>query len=296
MMFHAITTLSVGMACVSQAYSIPTLQSRATAGMSAFPELQRAADLSSAAYTGCTGSAFDVTITKQINDAITDTQGFVGYSTSKKRISVVMRGSTTTVDIANDIDTTLVVPSLSGVQFPSGVQIMQGIYSPWSSVHTDVISAVASLIEQYPDYTLESTGHSLGGSLTYLSYVALAQNFPDKQITSNAMAAFPIGNAAWANFGSSQNGTLNRGNNIDDGVPNMYVSAPYNFVHYGTVRKPHTAEYQFAWTNYNTTDRNTTATAPLRLVSNALESGTRNVLRAMAWSASLLVISPASEL
>jgi putative lipase involved disintegration of autophagic bodies len=96
---------------------------------------------------------------------------------------------------------------------------MEGIVSPWSSIHSDVISEVASLIEQYPDYTLESAGHSLGGSLTYLSYVALAQNFPDKQITSNAMAAFPIGNAAWASFGSSQNGTLNRGNNVDDGVP-----------------------------------------------------------------------------
>jgi hypothetical protein len=45
----------------------------------AFAELQRAADLSSAAYTGCTGSAFDVTITKQINDATTDTQVFLLY-------------------------------------------------------------------------------------------------------------------------------------------------------------------------------------------------------------------------
>jgi hypothetical protein len=36
--------------------------------------LQRAAKLSSAAYTGCVGSAFDVTITKQISDLATDTQ------------------------------------------------------------------------------------------------------------------------------------------------------------------------------------------------------------------------------
>lgn len=34
--------------------------------------LQRAADLSSAAYTGCLGTAFDVTITKQIYDAATN--------------------------------------------------------------------------------------------------------------------------------------------------------------------------------------------------------------------------------
>ncbi|KAJ5692876.1 hypothetical protein N7462_002299 [Penicillium macrosclerotiorum] len=138
---------------------------------SAFASLQRAAKLSSAAYTGCIGSAFDVTITKQIYDIATDTQ------------------------------------------------IMKGISSPWSAVHDTVISEVQSLIAKYPDYTLESTGHSLGGSLTYLSYVALAQNFPGKKITSNALAAFPIGNTAWANFASSQQGTLNRGNNALDGVP-----------------------------------------------------------------------------
>lgn len=96
---------------------------------------------------------------------------------------------------------------------------MRGINRPWSSVHEDVIKEVKSLVEKYPDYALESTGHSLGGSLSYLSYVALAQNFPDKEITSNALAAFPIGNEAWADFASSQNGTMNRGNNAADGVP-----------------------------------------------------------------------------
>lgn len=96
---------------------------------------------------------------------------------------------------------------------------MAGVYNPWASVHTSVISAVSSLVDKYPSYTLESTGHSLGGSLTYLSYIALAQNFPGKSITSNALAAFPIGNAAFANFGQSQAGLLDRGNNAGDGVP-----------------------------------------------------------------------------
>jgi hypothetical protein len=122
-------------------------------------------------------------------------------------------------DILNDIDTTLITPSLTGVTFPSGVQIINGVYSPWSSVHDQVIQEVAALIEQYPDYTLESTGHSLGGALTYLSYIALTQNFPGKNVTSNALAAFPIGNSAFAAFGTAQSGLLRRGNNVDDGVP-----------------------------------------------------------------------------
>ncbi|GAD97594.1 cytomegalovirus gH-receptor family protein, putative [Paecilomyces variotii No. 5] len=199
-----------------------------------FAELQRAAQLSSAAYSGCQNQAFDVTITKQLDDSDTGTQGFVGYSTTKGRISVVMRGSTSLTDFANDLDVDKTTPTLSGVSFPSGVEVMKGVYDPWSSVHDTVISAVKDLVQQYPNYTLESTGHSLGGSLTYLSYIALAQNFPDKAITSNALAAFPIGNQAFADFGSTIKGTLRRGNNLNDGVPNMYVDWPFDMVHYGT--------------------------------------------------------------
>ncbi|KAJ5155890.1 hypothetical protein N7492_008693, partial [Penicillium capsulatum] len=233
MPFNGLSFLATA-ALFTQTIASPALVSRATSDPDAFADLQRAAKLSSAAYTGCTGKAFDVKITKTISSALTDSHGYVGYSEEKKKISVVMKGSTSSQNIMNDIDTTLVTPSLSGVDFPSGVKIMRGINRPWSSVHEDVIKEVKSLVEKYPDYTLESTGHSLGGSLTYISYVALAQNFPDKEITSNAMAAFPIGNEAWANFASSQNGTMNRGNNAADGVPNMYVTAPYNLVHYGT--------------------------------------------------------------
>ncbi|KAJ6033871.1 hypothetical protein N7499_010037 [Penicillium canescens] len=238
MFFDARTALA-GIALISQVFAAPLLEERASLDTSFWAPLRRAAQLSSAAYTGCAGKAFDITVTKSIHDALTDTQasntGFVGYSSEKKTIAVVMRGSTTLTDIMNDISTTLVTPSLSGVNFPSGVKIMSGINRPWSAVHDGIISEVKTLIAKYPDYTLEATGHSLGGSLTYISHVALAQNFPEKQLTSYAMAAFPIGNEAWANFAGSQaKGTLYRGNNIGDGVPNMYVNIPYIFKHYGT--------------------------------------------------------------
>jgi putative lipase involved disintegration of autophagic bodies len=123
------------------------------------------------------------------------------------------------IDFENSASTTLVTPTLSGVNFPSGAQIMTGVYTPWKSVHDIVISTVQSLIAKYPDYTLESTGHSLGGSLAYIAHIALTQNFPEKSVTSNAMAAFAIGNAEFAAFGAAQNGLLRRGNNEGDGIP-----------------------------------------------------------------------------
>lgn len=122
-------------------------------------------------------------------------------------------------DFVNDVDVILVTPKLSGVTFPDGVQVMNGIYSPWSSVHKEVIDEVTRLVGLYPDYSIESTGHSLGGSLTYMSYIALVENFPTKNVTSSALNAFPVGNEAWADFGTSLNGTIRRGTDCFDGVP-----------------------------------------------------------------------------
>lgn len=153
-------------------------------------------------------------------------------STTRRSLNQIPLGSESVAgpgfavtDILNDIDTILVTSSLSGVNFPSCVQIMTGIYTPWKSVHDTVISAVKSLITKYSDCTLESTSHSLGGRLTYISIIALAQNFPTKLITSNALAAFPIGNAAFAAFGMAQTGLLRRGDNALDCVP---VSLAYS--------------------------------------------------------------------
>ncbi|KOS38450.1 hypothetical protein ACN38_g10735 [Penicillium nordicum] len=247
-------SLLVGVSLVSQALSAPILESRATAAAAAFPDLERAAKLASAAYTGCIGKAFDVTITKRIYDFLTDTNGFVGYSTEKKTIAVIMRGSTSITDFVNDIDIALVTPELSGVTFPSDVKIMRGVHRPWSAVHDTIITEVKALIAKYPDYTLEAVGHSLGGALTSIAHVALAQNFPDKSLISNALNAFPIGNQAWADFGTSQSGTFNRGNNALDGVPNMYSTRLVNFKHYGTLltNRNHAQEYYSSGTEAST--------------------------------------------
>ena len=48
--------------------------------ISAFPDLRRSAQLSSTAYTGCIGKAFNVSITKTIYDALTDTHVGLVYS------------------------------------------------------------------------------------------------------------------------------------------------------------------------------------------------------------------------
>ncbi|GES64462.1 lipase [Aspergillus terreus] len=228
-----MSTMHVIKILAPPAFATASLTGRAVPDPSAWNDLHRSALLASAAYAGCTERAFDVTITKPIRSPVADSEGFVGYSEQRRTIAVVMRGSVSVQNLLTDVDTTPVTPVLSGVTFPPNVTVMNGIYRPWSAVHDDILTEVRALLAQHPDYTLESTGHSLGGALTYLSYIALAQNFPGRKIASTALAAFPIGNEVFAAFGTEQNGTMKRGNNADDGVPNMYVLPPNDYKHYG---------------------------------------------------------------
>ncbi|KAK6815313.1 hypothetical protein RU639_008952 [Aspergillus parasiticus] len=86
--------------------SLTSLVSGSEVPQATFYNLQHAAKLSSAAYRSCNGNAFDVTITKHINDIATDTQGYIGYSIDRKTISLVLRGSSLLLTCS----TTLILP------------------------------------------------------------------------------------------------------------------------------------------------------------------------------------------
>ncbi|KAB8247441.1 Alpha/Beta hydrolase protein [Aspergillus flavus] len=222
-----------------------------------FQDLQRAAKLSSAAYANCDTNAYDITITKHINDIATGTQVLKynratlgirqagkpsrSFSEAPRPVSITFCSQLSwlplltfsVIDFVNDLDSTTVSPTIPDTHFPTGAKIMQGIHRPWLAVHNDVISEIRNLLGQYPEYSLEPMGHSLGGSLTYLAYIVLKQSFPHSNITGYALAAFPIGNQEFADLGTMQGGNMFRGNSKGDGTPNEYVNQPWNFKHYG---------------------------------------------------------------
>ena len=50
----------------------------------------------------------------------------------------------------------------------------------WDSVALEVIAIIKQQLSSHPDYSIVTTGHSLGGSLALLAAISLRQNFPDR--------------------------------------------------------------------------------------------------------------------
>jgi hypothetical protein len=156
-------------------------------------------------------------------------KGSIGCSPTRKRVSIVMHGVNSFTDWYNDLDMTLVpLTNLTGCSAPIDVKITHGIHNPWAAVHDDVIHLVRGLIESHPEWDLEVTGHALGGSLSYLAFIALMQNFPNTKVVGDSLATFPIGNDAFARFGTSLilgKNVFSRGTNGGDGVPFSFRSS-----------------------------------------------------------------------
>lgn len=50
----------------------------------------------------------------------------------------------------------------------------------WDSVTLQVLAIVAQQVASYPDYSIVTLGHSLGGSLALLAAITLRQTFHDR--------------------------------------------------------------------------------------------------------------------
>lgn len=102
--------------------------------------------------------------TYHIYDKSSDTQGYVGYTTSQKTIYVVFRGSETLDNWVTNIDMITVKYSLC-----ENCWVHQGFYSAEQKVVAGIISQVKTLKSKFPSYKVLVTGHSLGAALATLA-------------------------------------------------------------------------------------------------------------------------------
>ena len=110
------------------------------------------------------GNAAGFKTTKVLYDPVTDVNGFIGYLPDDQSIYVAFRGSNSPENWQVDIDSVKVDYELWGDECPK-CKVHRGFYEAVNSLSDTIVSEVARLHEQLPEYKIKTTGHSLGAAL-----------------------------------------------------------------------------------------------------------------------------------
>ena len=137
--------------------------------------------LSGAAYCGkekyesmqLSGPAANFVYKDTLYDSSTDLQGFIGIIPSTKSIYVVIRGSSSKMNWLDDLE----VRKVDYTTYPQcDCKVHNGFYRSALGVSNHTISAVKTLQNIYPTYSVIVTGHSYGASCGQLLAMELERN------------------------------------------------------------------------------------------------------------------------
>ncbi|TEB31533.1 alpha/beta-hydrolase [Coprinellus micaceus] len=151
------------------------------------------------------------TLITTFSNAVTDVQGFVARDSTRKEIHVVL-----------DTQILLVPLVAPGAKTASGVRVHSGFLTAWDSVVLQVLTVVEVQKKLHPDYSIVTTGHSLGGSIALLAALTLKGTFSSTEVRAYSYGSPRVGNEAFAE-------TLVHSN---DGVPTM-IPSKLGYHHHG---------------------------------------------------------------
>ena len=164
-----------------------------------------------------------------ISDPITDIQVGITLSETNKRITVVFRGSESKSDWYYDL---MILKTKILEDKYRNCSVHSGFYRQLheTDVYEKILEVLKPLKEEYPDYTIYVTGHSLGAALSTLFGFELSHEI-DSEITVVSFASPRVGNNIFRNiFDKKSNLTHYRVSNDRD----IVTAGPMiNFQHVG---------------------------------------------------------------
>lgn len=146
------------------------------------------------------GISKDFTYTKSVYWQYYDVVGYVGYMESVKTIFVVMRGTETKPNQDMDWDAVLT----DYTTWPEcNCKVHRGVDRGVNGVYPDILLEITRLREQFPDYDVQVTGHSLGGTLAQMVSMKLLRD--DIRTKVIAIGGFRCGDPDFADFYNKMN-------------------------------------------------------------------------------------------
>lgn len=156
---------------------------------------------------------FNATMT--IHEKKYDTYGFVGYLPSAASIYVTYRGSEGWQNWMADLETTKVT-----YPYCSGCEVHKGFYEALMGDFDNVEKEVRRLKSLFPNYTVKTTGHSLGAALAQLASMELvARGIAVKYAYTFGQPR--TGNAAYSSYTSAKVPLTYRHVHYADPVPHV---------------------------------------------------------------------------
>ncbi|KAF1811894.1 alpha/beta-hydrolase [Eremomyces bilateralis CBS 781.70] len=157
-------------------------------------------------------------------------KGYIAVDQQRKWIIVAFRGTNGAQDLITDLDNALVPYTVQGSKGCQGCKVHSGFQKAWAKNVNAVISDLKIVKKEYPEHRIMITGHSLGGGLSALCGITIAQEFGIGKVTAYGFAAPRVGDK---NFAAHQEAafpgkTFHRVTSMDDGVPqDLKVSEGY---------------------------------------------------------------------
>ncbi|PFH50300.1 hypothetical protein AMATHDRAFT_75703 [Amanita thiersii Skay4041] len=211
---------------------VATIEKRAVS-QSLFNDLVFYFKYASSAYQLVCPNPNGNTLVAVINNLVSDTQGFIARDDSRQEIVVSLRGSTSSTDFLLDAQIEMSPFVSPGVNPPGGTGVHTGFLAAWNSVASGVISAVRDQLTEHPGYSIVTTGHSLGGSLSSLAGISLKQNFPNVNTRMYTYGQPRMWNPTGAFFINQQFGSKAfRAVHTFDGAPTL-IPQSFGYRHHG---------------------------------------------------------------